>query len=52
MPAAKGLFHRAVIESGPGVKMNSLEHATKVGDMFLAELGITRDRASIKTRPE
>jgi len=46
MPAAKGLFHRAVIESGPGLKMNSLEHATKVGDMFLAELGVTRDRMS------
>jgi para-nitrobenzyl esterase len=40
MPPAKGLFNRGVIESGPGVKMNSLEYATKVGDMVLAELGI------------
>ena len=40
MPPAKGLFHRAIIESGPGVKMNSLDYATKVGDMVLAELGI------------
>lgn len=46
MPAAKGLFHRAVIESGPGVRMNSLEHATKVSDMFLAELGVTPDKIS------
>jgi len=52
MPAAKGLFHRAVIESGPGLKMNALEHATKVGDMFLAELGVTRDRISdLQTMP-
>ncbi len=43
MPPAKGLFNRAVIESGPGVKMNSLDYATKVGDMVLAELGIKPD---------
>jgi para-nitrobenzyl esterase len=46
MPPARGLFHRAVIESGPGVRMNSLEHATKVGDMFLAELGLAPDKIS------
>ena len=52
MPAAKGLFHRAVIESGPGVRMNALDHAIKVGDLFLAELGITRDRsADLETVP-
>jgi para-nitrobenzyl esterase len=43
MPPAKGLFNRAVIESGPGVKMNSLDYAIKVGDMVLAELGIKPD---------
>jgi para-nitrobenzyl esterase len=52
MPSAKGLFQRAVIESGPGVKMNSLEYATKVGDMVLAELGIKRDSvADIRSLP-
>jgi len=52
MPPAKGLFHRAVIESGPGVKMNALDHATKVGDMMLAELGVRPDRvADIQTIP-
>jgi len=52
MPPAKGLFHRAVIESGPGVKMNSLDHATKVGDMMLSELGVKADRISdIQTIP-
>ena len=44
MPPAKGLFHRAIIESGPGVKMNSLDYATKVGDMVLAEAGIKPTR--------
>jgi para-nitrobenzyl esterase len=43
MPPAKGFFNRAVIESGPGVKMNSLDYATKVGDMVVAELGIKPD---------
>ena len=52
MPAGKGLFHRAVIESGPGVRMNALDHATKVADMLLAELGVRADRvADIQTMP-
>ena len=33
-----------MIESGPGVKMNALDYAAKVGDMFLAELGMKPDR--------
>jgi para-nitrobenzyl esterase len=44
MPPAKGLFHRAVIESGPGVRMNALDHATKVADLLLAELGVKAGR--------
>ena len=44
MPPAKGFFHRAVIESGPAVKMNALDYAVSVGDMFLAELGMKPDR--------
>jgi len=52
MPSAKGLFHRAVIESGPGVRMNALDHATKVADMLLGELGVKADRiADIQTIP-
>ena len=38
MPAAKGLFHRAVIESGPGIKMVDRDQAAKVGKMFLNEV--------------
>jgi para-nitrobenzyl esterase len=52
MPPAKGLFHRAVIESGPGVRMNALDYAIKVGDMFLAELDVKPDRMTdIQTIP-
>lgn len=52
MPSAKKLFHRAIIESGPGVLMNPLEHAIKVGDMFLAALGVKPDRiAELETIP-
>jgi para-nitrobenzyl esterase len=47
MPPAKGLFHRAAIESGPGVRMNSLDHATRVADALLAELGVKGDRDRI-----
>ncbi len=49
MPAAKGLFHRAVIQSGPGFRMNEAEHAGKVAAMFLDELGL--DRGEVQTAP-
>jgi para-nitrobenzyl esterase len=39
-PPAKGLFHSAVIESGPGIKVEERESATKAGELLLAELGI------------
>jgi para-nitrobenzyl esterase len=39
-PPAKGLFHSAVIESGPGIKVEEREPATKAGELLLAELGI------------
>ncbi len=34
-PAAKGLFHSAVIESGPGIKVEERESATKAQRPFL-----------------
>ncbi|MGA9723359.1 MAG: carboxylesterase/lipase family protein [Candidatus Binatus sp.] len=42
MPAAKNLFHRAVVQSGPGFKMNSVRHADEVAEMLLTELGLSR----------
>jgi para-nitrobenzyl esterase len=39
-PPAKGLFHAAVIQSGPGVKVGEREPATRAAEFLLAELGI------------
>jgi para-nitrobenzyl esterase len=42
MPKAKSLFHRAAIQSGPGLKMMEREQATKLAELLLAELGLKR----------
>jgi para-nitrobenzyl esterase len=39
-PPAKGLFHAAVIESGPTLKVGEREQATKAAEYILDELGI------------
>lgn len=38
-PAANGLFHRAVIQSGPGVTSGRKEKAAELAEKFLAEAG-------------
>ncbi len=38
MPAAKGLFHRAAIQSGPGLRGITREAATKTAKSFMAAL--------------
>ena len=45
MPDAKGLFHRAVIESGAVLRLTTREEAVKQSDLLLAELGLTRGQA-------
>jgi para-nitrobenzyl esterase len=40
MPGAKGLFHRAVIESGAVLRLTTHEDAVKYADLLLAELGL------------
>jgi para-nitrobenzyl esterase len=40
MPAAKGLFHKAIIESGSGLDAPSAEEATALGRELLKKLGI------------
>lgn len=40
IPKARGLFHRAILESGAAHHVNSLEHAEKVVTIFLNILGI------------
>jgi len=41
MPAAKGLFHRAVVQSGSGLRSGSAETAAKLAAAVLEELGIS-----------
>ncbi len=43
MPLANGLFHRAVIQSGPAVFMNDREAAHRVAKRVLERLGIERE---------
>jgi len=40
MPAANGLFHRAIIESGAVLRLTTHEDAAKQTDLLLAELGL------------
>ena len=40
MPAAQGLFQRAIIESGPGIRVNERAYAAELAAKFLAELGL------------
>lgn len=40
MPAAKGLFHHAIVQSGPGVWGVERKDATDLAERLLAELGL------------
>ena len=40
MPAAKGLFHKAIIQSGPGMRSVTAEDASRTAGLLLAELGL------------
>jgi len=46
MPAAKGLFHRAVIESGASIRSGTQEAAGRTAQMLLQELGLTAANAA------
>jgi para-nitrobenzyl esterase len=43
MPAAKGLFHRAVIESGSGLRQGTRDRSGALAAGLLTELGLTKD---------
>jgi para-nitrobenzyl esterase len=52
MPAAKGLFHRAIVESGSILQGVPQENAQQVADAIVAELGLTPATvAQIQTVP-
>jgi para-nitrobenzyl esterase len=50
MPAARGLFHRAIIESGPGVKGTPRNAATTDAKDILAELKVA-DATALQNMP-
>ena len=51
-PLAKGLFQRAAIESGPGIRMLDRKKATHVSEVYLQELGLAPARlADIQQMP-
>jgi para-nitrobenzyl esterase len=41
MPVAKGLFHRAIVMSGAGIRMAGHERSTKLAEAVLGEVGLT-----------
>src|SRR6266581_4539746 len=46
MPAAKGLFHRAIVQSGPFLKSLSPDYSGRLAELVLAELGLSKSRLS------
>ena len=46
MPAAKGLFHRAIVQSGPFLKSLSPDYSGQLAELLLAELGLSKSQLS------
>jgi para-nitrobenzyl esterase len=44
MPAAKGLFHRAIIQSGPFLRALSPGYSQRLAELLLDELGLSRSQ--------
>jgi len=42
MPPAKGLFHKAIVQSGPGVAMEEKAKAAELAERTLATLGVAK----------
>jgi para-nitrobenzyl esterase len=52
MPSARGLFHRAIIESGPTIKLVERDQANRVASELLAKLGLTKSQVrELQTLP-
>jgi para-nitrobenzyl esterase len=52
MPAARGLFHRAVIQSGAAVRVSTRERATALAEAVMKELGVGRNECErLQTLP-
>jgi para-nitrobenzyl esterase len=46
MPIAKGLFHRAIVQSGPFLKSLSPDYSGQLAELVVAELGLSRSQVS------
>src|ERR1700756_343998 len=46
MPAAKGLFHRAIVQSGPFLKSLSPDYSGRLAELVVAELGLSKSQVS------
>ncbi|MCU0522316.1 MAG: carboxylesterase family protein [Anaerolineae bacterium] len=46
-PGAQGLFHKAIIQSGPGVHMCPLDKATRYAKAVLRRLGVSRRNSRV-----
>jgi len=44
MPSAKGLFHRAAVQSGSALRLTPRESAAKSAERMLAQIGLTKKR--------
>jgi para-nitrobenzyl esterase len=44
MPAAKGLFHRAIVQSGPFLKSLSPDYSEHLAELVIAELGLSKSQ--------
>jgi para-nitrobenzyl esterase len=52
MDSAKGLYHRALVQSGPRIKHIEKEAAAKAADELVKKVGLTKETiAQIKTMP-
>ncbi len=52
MPRAKGLFHRAIIESGPYLRFSAPADSARLADAVLAQLGLAKGRLeALQTLP-
>lgn len=44
MPSAAGLFHRAIIQSGPYLKFLSADYSTQLAELTMRQLGLQRSQ--------
>jgi para-nitrobenzyl esterase len=47
MPKAAGLFHKAIIQSGPGLRAQTVEYATNSAGEFLDMVGVSPDHIHV-----